>query len=271
MKNLPSRPELSRSVRDTIAAGLTALLIAAIATSGFTGCIQDTAPSSPDRTASFLVELLHDAQVETRHTAIESIGKLGDPSAVTALLPFVTNQVPLLREAAVKAIGRLHPPATPEIAAACIAALADPLEPVRRAAVIALGEIEPSAAMMAKVLLLLSSPDIGVRRAAAQALVQIDSTSWISQLASALQDADPDVRQSLIAALGEWGGLSAGSWLKGQLARDPSPAVRIETVYRLGKIGGSEAIAALDALLEKESDRDVERWARRTREELRSL
>jgi len=270
MKSLPSQRDRSRHLCHTAICGLTAALIIVFASGSLTGCIQEAATSSPERTVSLLMELLHDAQPETRRTAAESLGKIGDPTAVAALISLVTDRVPLVREAAVKAIGRLHPVATSEITASCISALEDPVESVRQAAAIALGDIEPPAELMTAVPALLSSADVGVRKAAAQALLQVDSTSWLPRLAAGLRDADPEVRQGLIAALGEWGGSMAVPWLKDRFVRDLSPAVRVEAVYRLGKIGGSETKAALEAVLGKDTNQDVGRWARQAREELRS-
>ncbi len=269
MKSLRSQRDSGRYIRHTVGRGLTALVMVAIMSGSLTGCIQDAAISSPERTVSLLLELLHDAQSDTRQTAAESLGKIGDPTAVASLIPLVTDRVPLVREAAVKAIGRLHPVANPEITASCISALGDPIESVRRAAAVALGDIEPPAELMATVPILLSSADPGVRKAAAHALLQFDSTLWAPQLAAALRDADPEVRQVLVAALGEWGGSMAAPWLKAQLAQDLSPAVRVEAVYRLGKIGGSDAKAALEAVVGKDFDPDVGRWATRARQELR--
>jgi hypothetical protein len=160
----------------------------------------------------------------------------------------------------------LHPTVTTEITALCISALSDPIESVRQAAAIALGELEPSADLTAALPGLLSSRDVDVKKAAVQALLQVDSTSWLPQITSALHDVDPEVRQGLVAALGEWGGSMAGPWLQDRLAQDLSPAVRVEAVYRLGKIGGSE----MKAVLEKDADQDVRRWARQARKELTS-
>lgn len=266
MKSLPNRPNHSRSRSCTAGYGLTAALLVVLASGSLTGCIQEAATSSPERTVLLLLELLQDAQPEIRRTAAESIGKIGDPTTVASLIPLMTDRTPLVREAAVWAIGRVHPVATSEITALCISALGDSFESVRRAAAIALGELEPPAELMAAVPALLSSGDVGVKKAAVQALLQVDSTSWLPQIIAALHDADPEVRQGLTAALGEWGGSMAGPWLKARLAEDLSPAVRVEAVYRLGKISGNEMKAVLEAVLERDADQDVRRWARQARE-----
>ena len=77
-----------------------------------TGCVQDSPPSSRERTVSLLLELLHDERPEMRRTAAESLGKIGDPRAADSILPLIQDPASVVREASVMAIGRLKPTAT---------------------------------------------------------------------------------------------------------------------------------------------------------------
>jgi HEAT repeat protein len=141
--------------------------------------------------------------------------------------------------------------------------LEDPTESVRQAAVVAIGVIEPSSRLLEPVAGLLRSSDPMIRRAAVQALLQADSSQWVPALVAAGQDSDAEVRQGIVAAVGEWGGSAASPWLRERLAEDPSPGVRAEAAYRLGLLSDTEARAALNMAIAKDPDSGVRRWAKR--------
>ncbi|MEO8048476.1 MAG: HEAT repeat domain-containing protein, partial [Nitrospirota bacterium] len=107
------------------------------------GCVQDSPPSSKERTVSLLLELLRDETPEMRRTAAESLGKIGDPRAVDSILPLKHDPAAMVREASVVAVGRLKPTAAEGVVALLALALEDPDESVRQAAVVAIGEVEP--------------------------------------------------------------------------------------------------------------------------------
>lgn len=228
-----------------------------------TGCVQDSPPSSKERTLSLLLELLHDAQPEMRRTAAESLGKIGEPQAIDSLLPLIHDPAPIVRQAGVTALGRLKPAATDEVVVLFTQALQDPILSVRQAAVLAIGEVGPGPRLQERVLDLLRSSDVMVRRSAVTALLQLDSSQSISLLIGAGHDADAEVRQAIAAALGEWGGAEAAPWLRARLAQDPSPAVRAEAAYRLSILDDPETKAALNDANAKDPDSGVRRWAKR--------
>lgn len=227
------------------------------------GCIQDSPPSSSDRAVSLLLELLHDERPEMRRTAAESLGKIGDPRAMDSILPLIQDPAAVVREASVLAIGRLKLTATDQLVALLTQALKDPVEPVRLAAIVAIGEIEPGPQLLGPVVSLLQSSDEGVRRAAARALLQVDSSQSLAVLIAAGCDADADVRQGIVAAVGEWGGPAVFLWLRERLAQDPSPGVRTEAAYRLGILNDAETRAALETTAVTDTDSGVRRWAKR--------
>jgi HEAT repeat protein len=180
-----------------------------------------------------------------------------------SILPLIQDPAAVVREASVLAIGRLKLTATDQLVALLTQALKDPVEPVRRAAIVAIGEIEPGPQLLEPVVGLLQSSDEGVRRAAARALLQVDSSQSLAVLVAAGCDADADVRQGIVAAVGEWGGPSVSLWLRERLAQDPSPEVRTEAAYRLGILNDAETRAALETAAVTDTDSGVRRWAKR--------
>ena len=169
----------------------------------------------------------------------------------------------MVREASLLAMGRLKPPATDGVVVILTEALEDPVESVRQAAVVAIGEIDPGSRLLQLVVGLLRSSDVTVRRAAVQALLQVDSSQSVPALVAAGRDSDSEVRQGIVAAVGEWGGPAASSWLRERLVEDPSPGVRAEAAYRLGTLSDPETRAALKMTTAKDPDSGVRRWAKR--------
>jgi HEAT repeat protein len=210
-----------------------------------------------------MLELLRDEAPEVRRVAVESLGKIGDPRAVDSILSLKQDPAAIVREASVLAMGRLKPTATEEVVALLTQALEDPVESVRQAAVVAIGEIEPGTRLLQPVVGLLRSSDAEVRRIAVQALLQVDASQSIHALIAAGRDPDAEVRQGIVAAVGEWGGASVSLWLRERLAEDPAPGVRAEAAYRLGLLSDSDVKAALESTVAKDPDSGVRRWAKR--------
>jgi len=109
----------------------------------------------------------------------------------------------------------------------------------------------------------LRSSDGAIRRAAVRALLQVDSSQSVPALVAAGRDSDPEVRQGVVALLGEWGGTAVSPWLRERLAHDPSPGVRAEAAYRLGMLSDPDSKAALSTTVSKDPDSGVRRWAKR--------
>lgn len=244
-----------RSSRAIVCAGMLSVLSLA-------GCVQDSPPPSKERMVSLLMELLRDEAPEVRRTAAESLGKIGDSRTMDALLPLMHDPAATVREASLLAMARLKPTANEEVVVVLAHALEDPVESVQQAAIVAIGEIQPDSRLLAPVVGVLRSPVITNRRAAAQALLQIDSNLWISALVAAGHDSDAEVRQGVVAAVGEWGGVAASPWLRERLVEDSSPGVRAEAAYRLGVFSDPEARAALNKAMAKDPDSGVRRWAK---------
>lgn len=226
------------------------------------GCIQDSPPSSKTQAVSLLLELLQDERPEMRRTAVESLGKIGDPQATDSILSLARDPASLVREAAVKALGRLKPTATEAVVILLAQALEDPVESVRQAAIVAAGEIEPGSQLLEPIVSLLRSSDAAIRSATARSLLQVDSSQSIPALIAAGRDSDAEVRQGIVATVGEWGGAAVAPWLRERLAQDPSPRVRAEAAYRLRTFNDFETKAALERTGAKDADREVRRWTK---------
>jgi HEAT repeat protein len=227
------------------------------------GCVQDSPPSSRERTVSLLLELLRDEVPEMRRMAAESLGKIGDPRAANSILLLIHDPAAIVRAASLLAIGRVKPTPTEGVVALLTRALEDPDESVRQAAVVAIGEIEPGSRLLEPVVGLLRSSDATIRRVAVRALLQVDSSQWVPALVAAGNDSDAEVRQGIVAVVGEWGGSAVSPWLRERLVEDPSPGVRAEAAYRLGMLSDPEARAALNTTIVKDPDSGVRRWAKR--------
>jgi HEAT repeat protein len=179
------------------------------------------------------------------------------------MLPLIHHPAAKVREASLLALGRVKPTATEGVVALLTRGLEDPDESVRQAAVVAIGEIEPGSRLLEPVVSLLRSSDATIRGAAVMALLQVDSSQWVPALVAAGRDSDAEVRQGIVAVVGEWGGSAASPWLRERLAEDPSPGVRAEAAYRLGMLSDPEARAALNKAIAKDPDSGVRRWAKR--------
>jgi hypothetical protein len=109
---------------------------------------------------------------------------------------------------------------------------------------------------------LLRSSDAAIRKAAVWALLQVDSSELVPALVAAGRDSDAEVRQGIVAAVGEWGGAAASPWIRERLVQDPSPGVRAEAAYRLGMLSDPDTKAALNTTIAKDPDSGVRRWAK---------
>ncbi|BCA55410.1 hypothetical protein W02_25500 [Nitrospira sp. KM1] len=197
-----------------------------------------------------------------RRTAVESLGKIGDPATALAVIPLIDDPNPMVRNAAAKAVGRTGSGTIPEVVPHLIRALEDTEAEVRLAAAEALGELEPPLEFLGPLVSLLSSHRREVRRAASYALIPLDLSSRSEQLAGAMHDPDPDVRQAIVAVLGEADAKEAALRIREVALHDPQPAVRIEAIYRLRHLDDEETRPVLKRIAETDRAEEVRRWAR---------
>ncbi len=255
------RPSFGRELRVRGRTSLVTILSGLFVLS-VVGCIQDSPSVSVDRTVATLVELLQDERIEIKRTAAESLGKIGDPKAITPLMSLTDDPSPSIRAAAVKSLGRLVGDSREEVVGHLLRALGDNSDLVRRAATEALAEVEPAASRLSGLPALLVSGDLQVRRAASRALWVVDVSELTDTIRLAARDPDSVTRQSAVAAIGEVGGSAARSLLMERAIHDPAPAVRTQAVYYLRQVADTDEIReVLRRVGTQDQDEGVRRWA----------
>jgi HEAT repeat protein len=100
-----------------------------------------------------------------------------------------------------------------------------------------------------------------MRKAAAHALIGQAGVDALPTLVQASTDQDAEVRQAIVAALGELGDARAIPPLLDRLAHDSAAPVRAEAAFRLGKIGTADLVEPLRQAATNDSDAQVRRWA----------
>ncbi|MGH7508539.1 MAG: peptidylprolyl isomerase [Gemmatimonadales bacterium] len=147
--------------------------------------------------------------------------RLGDDAPAAALLPFAEDTAQSIRWRAVYSLARLRPP---DAANHLIAAL---------------GAIDP-----------------GTREAAARALTRsyadsarLDPAALTGVLIRAVDDDDAGVRINALRSLGSYGDSALASRIAWRVD-DPAVNVRVQAAATLGELGGSDAVVALQRVLQ---------------------
>lgn len=223
------------------------------------GCYVDVPPAGPREVSIGLTDLLVDPNPEVRRTAAESLGKIGERSASHGLLAALQDHDSRVRAAAARSLGSLGDGAS---VIALVGRLADSSEAVRAASALALSEIGNDASSEAETLRMLHHQDAFVRMAAAHALAGQDTVRFTDELVGSLQDADAQVRQGVVAALGETGDWRAVPPLVRLLKNDSSAGVRSEAAFRLGKLGDTSILRELSEVVQADADPMTRGWAR---------
>ena len=208
--------------------------------------------------------LLHDSDADIRRTAAQALGKIGNSSALGALIEGVSDHDPSVRESAAWALGQLSDAdeAVRNLAGAPLAGLLeDPSVAVVHAAAEALGRVGAAEPVVTRLVDQLHHRDPETRRGAARALRGLEAVAAGPALLEALYDDDARVRQEALAALGELGDRQAVGAFVERLLHDPDSGVRAEGAYRTGKLGDGTAVAALRKSTSEDRDQAVRRWA----------
>jgi HEAT repeat protein len=176
--------------------------------------------------------------------AIKALGVLGDPRGTPALLPFLLKDK---KTAAATSLGWIRDGRAVE---PILAQVAKGDGPYRAAAVLALSRIGGPAipALVREI----HSPDVVMRRAAAEALIGTKAAAANGALVAALSDPDASVRAPAARALGWSGNVSAVGALVGAL-KDKDWRVVDSAAIALGDIG-TDAIGPLAAVLASSQD-----------------
>ena len=170
-------------------------------------------------------------------TRIQMLEHQPADTALTELLPMLDNDDPVIRLAAIEALGDMAIPAT---LPALSASLNDPNPQLRIAALEALASQEDESSAFS-IEPYLYDQNREVRLTAMEALEDLESLTAVHAVAGLLSDQDTLVRQHAVDALGEIGGKNAVIYLL-QARYDPDATIRANVEAILAEL----EISALD-------------------------
>lgn len=174
-----------------------------------------------------VTRLLADVDVDVRREAAHSLGQLGDPAAIPALLAAQHDQNSFVRRWATDALKQF--PTDERAVKGLEAALSDPAGMVVMAAAKALrrpspGWNPPHPSGPEAAIQLLADPDPTTRKDACKFLAHVESPGAEAALLRAAGDVDSEVRKSAVEALGWDSGAQVGAALAVAVG-DPDPDV----------------------------------------------
>lgn len=225
------------------------------------GCYGNTEATDPTTATAHLVALLADHDPQVRLTAAQALGKIASPDTAPALLRSLHDADPAVRAMSAWALGNLGEDVLDRAGLELAERLDDPSPLVKRVAAQALGAVGGTQAIVELLTERLAHGDVETRRAAVQALTWLESGPAYHALIKALGDADAQVRQGAVAALGEMVNPGSLPAIRDRLLQDPDAGVRGEAAYRLGKFGDRTVVPALQAASARDPDPAVRRWA----------
>jgi HEAT repeat protein len=236
-----------------------------------------------------LVKTLRSPDLSVRSGAVQALAEIGDGSAVPLLLPLLSQfETPTTRATAIESLQRLHDVSAVE---PLIEALRDPQEEVGKAAATALGQlgdlraVEPliealrnpagasgvrweaaraleelgDAKAVPVLVQTLLDPDMFLRKCCAHALGKLHDPQTIPALLPLLREAAPELREAAALALAKMKDPRVVEALA-PLVRDPSENVRIAVLAALeAQQDPSTAAKVLDAL--KDGDKAIRKQA----------
>jgi HEAT repeat protein len=194
-----------------------------------------------DRIADRLAAALRDETPKVRAAAARAMIHIDIGNAVAPLLNAISDEDPWVRYFVARSLGSHK--AQPAIALLSELVRLDKFDPVRIAALDALGEIggEEAVATAAAVV---ESGDSHLLSPALTALGRIKHKDALPPLVASSRSSDPSVRINALSALGERGGDDVLEHLQ-RSAMDEDSVVSAKAIEMLGKVGTPEAIAAL--------------------------
>ena len=158
-----------------------------------------------------------------------------------------------MRATAAEALGEMKSPRT---GAALVGSLTDRIPNVRRAAVRALDDLRERSAIPALEGMVVNDPDPDTRRAAAEALGDFSAARSLDPLSRALADRDPDVQRDAAQAIGNLDEVSKAPAALVRATTSSDLELRRRATRTLGKIGDPATVQALTDRL-SDDDRDV--------------
>ncbi len=226
-----------------------------------TGCVVETPPHSPSQVTETLVVLLQDPQPDIRRTAAQSLGKIGSPEAIPALISALDDQDEEVRHWSAWALGMTSETLPQHAVVGLIQKLSDSSPHVRQAASLALGRTSSPQELM-KVLeeaYPISTPQ--TQQAIIQTLTHFEFPFSYSLFLKALKSPDAFTRQAGIAGIGELGDRRGIKMLRTHLLEDPNVGVRAEAAFRLGKLGGPADLTVLRKAKNTDPTPQVHFWS----------
>ena len=152
------------------------------------GCTTESRSNDPSRVVTRLVESLNDSNPDVRRTAALSLGKIGHPNSIPALITALGDRDPLVREYCAWALGQIESDLTEDAAIALIMALGDEAPGVKTSASLALGNVKPQKPLIKLLKEALAISENRTKIAVVQALSQFDTPSTYPIFLTALDD-----------------------------------------------------------------------------------
>ena len=194
--------------------------------------------------APLLVELLSDGDDGVQEAALTALDRCGTAAIVPSVIPLLSNESPLVRRNAVKALGLLR---VRTGAAPLVLTLNDPDAGVRAAAIAslqAMGDALGVEALTGHLLLALGDEAAHVRLAAARAMAQYADSVPVEWWSCLIEDPDQWVRAMTPRMAERSRGQQAAAVLQ-RCLRDESGAVQIAALEAIGRrpdLGSLEAV-----------------------------
>ncbi len=202
-----------------------------------------------------LLKALEDASPEVRRNAVFALGLIGAPAAREGVAKIAKSGATIEeRREAVLALGRLGASDPKAASAAILPFLADPLPVIRDDAAIALARTADSSAAP-QLRPLLNDADPAVQESAVWAAGRLGAVALAPEIRALLGSANAEVRLAASRAIGQVGDSTAIAPLAA-LAKDPDWKVRANVAYSLGRAKSTSALPGL-AVLGKDSSPHV--------------
>jgi HEAT repeat protein len=202
--------------------------------------------------ASLLTNLLtavDDESQKVRAEALYTFGAIAQPPLADAhaagLIQALDHYDPAIRTAAARVIGRLK---VTQAGDALIKAVNDSQQPVRFAAMRALGEIGEASAVQALTQQLEHYRKGEGAWSALDGLARIGHSSSVPLFTARLTDRDPFLRRAAAEGLARAGDRSTVAALENGVSTDASPMVRAAMAFALQKLGGNYVARLANAL-----------------------
>lgn len=253
----PIKEEGSTGVRDTIKvlSGVTPKGLRAMKNFSRSGdaverqvAIEEMAQKGFTLGAEEMMKALHDPSPRVRRQAAAALGRLGDPAAVPELVHQLKFHPDLVEEETVEALGDLaNAEAIPEL----VNLLKSPRPLIRRSAARAISNIpgagEDRLAVDALIASAEETKDPDLRRAALQALRNIEATNISATISHALVDKHPSVRIAAAEAAGELELKETAEACRAALVLYDDEA-NAEVAYALGVVGNFDDLVRILAV-----------------------